>query len=116
MGTSVELDASDSPPACRSANGGGLSATATTVLTFLAVFLIENTQNRDGLAIQLKLDELIRSGSRTQPPRKSRGLHDEELEALHAEFQRPQARERRQATGTVEPARDEDVSSATHTR
>ena len=61
MGTSVELDASDSPPACRSANGGGLSATATTVLTFLAVFLIQNTQNRDGLAIQLKLDELIRA-------------------------------------------------------
>ena len=35
--------------------------TATTVLTFLAVFLIQNTQNRDGLAIQLKLDELLRA-------------------------------------------------------
>src|SRR5687767_2982926 len=35
--------------------------TATTVLTFLAVFLIQNTQNRDGLAIQIKLDELLRS-------------------------------------------------------
>ncbi|SFV34098.1 low affinity iron permease family protein [Hyphomicrobium facile] len=35
--------------------------TATTVLTFLAVFLIQHSQNRDGRAIQLKLDELIRS-------------------------------------------------------
>lgn len=35
--------------------------TATTVLTFLAVFLIQNTQNRDGSAIQAKLDEILRS-------------------------------------------------------
>jgi low affinity Fe/Cu permease len=35
--------------------------TATTVLTFLAVFLIQNSQNRDGLAIQAKLDELLRA-------------------------------------------------------
>ena len=35
--------------------------TATTVLTFLMVFLIQNTQNRDALAMHLKLDEIIRS-------------------------------------------------------
>jgi low affinity Fe/Cu permease len=35
--------------------------TATTVLTFLAVFLIQNSQNRDGAAIQAKLDELLRA-------------------------------------------------------
>jgi low affinity Fe/Cu permease len=35
--------------------------TATTVLTFLAVFLIQNSQNRDGAAIQAKLDEVIRA-------------------------------------------------------
>lgn len=34
--------------------------TGTTVITFLMVFLIQNTQNRDGAAIQAKLDELIR--------------------------------------------------------
>src|SRR6267142_1076874 len=33
--------------------------TATTVLTFLAVFLIQNSQNRDGTAIQAKLDEIL---------------------------------------------------------
>jgi low affinity Fe/Cu permease len=35
--------------------------TATTVLTFLMVFLIQNTQNRDALAVHLKLDEIIRA-------------------------------------------------------
>jgi low affinity Fe/Cu permease len=41
--------------------------TGTTVVTFLTVFLIQNTQNRDGRAIHLKLDELIRA---------MRGAHD----------------------------------------
>jgi low affinity Fe/Cu permease len=35
--------------------------TATTVVTFLMVFVIQNSQNRDGIALQVKLDELIRS-------------------------------------------------------
>jgi low affinity Fe/Cu permease len=35
--------------------------TGTTIITFLMVFLIQNTQNRDGLAIQVKLDELVRA-------------------------------------------------------
>jgi low affinity Fe/Cu permease len=35
--------------------------TGTTIVTFLMVFLIQNTQNRDGVAIQMKLDELIRA-------------------------------------------------------
>ena len=35
--------------------------TGTTIITFLMVFLIQNTQNRDGQAVQIKLDELIRA-------------------------------------------------------
>jgi low affinity Fe/Cu permease len=40
--------------------------TGTTVITFLMVFLIQATQNRDGKAIQLKLDELIRAQTRAR--------------------------------------------------
>lgn len=35
--------------------------TGTTIVTFLMVFLIQNSQNRDGMAVQIKLDELLRS-------------------------------------------------------
>src|SRR3984893_10506456 len=40
--------------------------TSTTIITFLMVFVIQNTQNRDGAAIQAKLDELIRSNRAAQ--------------------------------------------------
>ena len=63
--------------------------TGTTVITYLAVFLIQNTQNRDGKAIQLKLDELIKGveGARTHLVNLE-SLSDEELEALKEEFKR----------------------------
>jgi len=63
--------------------------TATTVFTYLAVFLIQNTQNRDATAIHLKLDELIKgvSGARTGLVN-LQNLTDDELKALQEEFTR----------------------------
>ena len=61
--------------------------TGTTIITFLMVFLIQNTQNRDGKALHLKLDELIRAvdGARNNMIDLDR-LTDQELEQLHREF------------------------------
>jgi low affinity Fe/Cu permease len=66
-----------------------LANTGTTLVTFLMVFLIQNTQNRDAKAIHLKLDELIRgvAGARTGMV-DLEDLSDEELARLQKEFQR----------------------------
>jgi len=58
--------------------------TGTTIVTFLMVFLIQNTQNRDSKALHLKLDELIKS-SKTASNRlvDAEELSDKELEELH---------------------------------
>jgi low affinity Fe/Cu permease len=63
--------------------------TATTVITFLMVFLIQNTQNRDAKAVHLKLDELIRAvkGARNQLV-DLENLSDEDLKKLEDQFQR----------------------------
>ena len=63
--------------------------TGTTIVTFLMVFLIQNTQNRDAIAIHLKLDKLIRAlkGARDQLVDVEE-LSDEELERLRREFRR----------------------------
>lgn len=63
--------------------------TATTITTFLMVFVIQNTQNRDGKAVQIKLDELIRAvrGARNELV-DIEEISDEELEKLHQEFQK----------------------------
>ncbi|MBZ9936008.1 low affinity iron permease family protein [Mesorhizobium sp. BR1-1-16] len=57
--------------------------TSTTIITFLMVFLIQNTQNRDGAAVQTKLDELIRSSNAEDEFMGIEKLTDEELERLH---------------------------------
>lgn len=63
--------------------------TATTIITFLMIFLVQNTQNRDARAIHLKLDELIRH---VQGARNSlialEDMSDEELDRLETEFRR----------------------------
>jgi low affinity Fe/Cu permease len=58
--------------------------TGTTIITFLMVFLIQNTQNRDGAAIQTKLDELIRSSAAQNRYIGIEHLTEEELEELRA--------------------------------
>src|SRR6185369_428607 len=63
--------------------------TGTTIITFLMVFLIQNTQNRDAKAIHLKLDELLRGvkGARTHLV-DLEALSDEELDRLQEQFKR----------------------------
>jgi low affinity Fe/Cu permease len=69
--------------------------TSTTIITFLMVFLIQNTQNRDARAIHLKLDELIRA---IQEARNTlvdlEELSDEELDRLQEEFRKLRDRNR----------------------
>src|SRR5438874_13099842 len=62
--------------------------TGTTIVTFLMVFLIQNTQNRDAKAMHLKLDEIIRAvkGARNQLVDLEK-LSDEELDKLEKQFE-----------------------------
>ena len=63
--------------------------TGTTIVTFLMVFLIQNTQNRDSRAIQLKLDELIRSMAGARNTLMDlETLSDEDLDSFQKEFER----------------------------
>ncbi len=84
--------------------------TGTTIVTFLMVFLIQNTQNRDTEAIQVKLDELIRA---TQGAHNAlldlEELEEESLDAFRTKYQALAAAARKdlgqgnQDTGTPEP-------------
>ena len=77
--------------------------TGTTIVTFLVVFLIQNTQNRDAKALHLKLDELIRSH---HPARDElidiEKLSDEELDELEKRYEaiRKECEERRARKAT----------------
>jgi low affinity Fe/Cu permease len=63
--------------------------TGTTIVTFLMVFLIQNTQNRDAKAMHLKLDELIRSHKAARDSFIDlEDISDEELSALDADFRK----------------------------
>jgi low affinity Fe/Cu permease len=63
--------------------------TGTTIVTFLMVFLIQNTQNRDAKAVHLKLDELIRAlkNARNELIDLEK-LRDEDLASLEKQFER----------------------------
>ena len=70
--------------------------TGTTIVTFLMVFLIQNTQNRDGAAIQAKLDELIRVSSGQNTFVGIEHLTEEEVEDIRQKIE-----ERAQREGVV---------------
>ncbi|MEJ7596514.1 MAG: low affinity iron permease family protein [Kofleriaceae bacterium] len=62
--------------------------TTTTIITFLVVFLIQSTQNKDSKAVHLKLDELIHVMSKARDRLiDAEDLSDEELDELDREFQ-----------------------------
>ncbi|HZT07674.1 MAG TPA: low affinity iron permease family protein [Chloroflexota bacterium] len=67
--------------------------TGTTIVTFLMVFMIQNSQNRDTRAMQLKLDELLRAvtGARTNLVNLEE-LTDEDLKRLQEQFEAIRAR------------------------
>lgn len=94
--------------------------TGTTIITFLMVFLIQNTQNRDGKAVQIKLDELIRAtkGAR-QYYMGLEDLTDDELTELERQVKeiaaRPSsARALQKLQDTIVAAREERKQQAPH--
>jgi len=68
--------------------------TGTTIITFLMVFLIQNTQNRDTAAIQVKLDELIRVTEGHNALMDLEELEEAELEAFRRKYERLAAKAR----------------------
>jgi low affinity Fe/Cu permease len=71
--------------------------TGTTIVTFLMVFLIQHTQNRDARALQLKLDELLRSmKSARNRLINLESCTDEEIEQIERQFKALRARQKRQ--------------------
>jgi low affinity Fe/Cu permease len=73
--------------------------TSTTIITFLMVFLIQNSQNRDNAAIQVKLDELIRVGNVRNMFVGIENLSDQELDDIR---KRCEERAKREADGDDE--------------
>jgi len=84
--------------------------TATTILTFLIVFLIQNTQNRDAKALHLKLDEVIRSIHQAHNEMIDiENLSDKELDELKARYEQircewDERHRERQTTSGQKPA------------
>jgi low affinity Fe/Cu permease len=83
--------------------------TGTTIVTFLMVFLIQNTQNRDAKAVHLKLDELIRAlGPARNKLVDLEKLSDDDLKALETEFEKL----RKKAEGAKEEVEELEETAA----
>ena len=85
--------------------------TSTTIITFLMVFLIQNTQNRDNNALQAKLDELIRASEAKNDFIGIEHLTDAELEAILEECETNRPDVARKARADVARARRSTGSS-----
>ncbi len=91
--------------------------TGTTIVTFLQVFLIQNTQNRDGAAIQAKLDELIRVSAAQNRYMGVEDLTEEELESIRAKDEGCRAdRIEKAQTAADEAVAEADEKAATAAR
>ena len=77
--------------------------TGTTIITFLMVFLIQNSQNRDSAAIQVKLDELIRVSTAQNSLVGIEHLTDEELEAIRQKCEKRAAAHCRAGSTGIAP-------------
>jgi low affinity Fe/Cu permease len=89
--------------------------TGTTIVTFLMVFLIQNTQNRDGAAIQAKLDELIRVSKAKNSFIGIEHLTESEVEEIREKCERAAKRHDRQvADVAVKKAAAQKHGSKTH--
>jgi low affinity Fe/Cu permease len=85
--------------------------TGTTIVTFLMVFLIQNTQNRDAKAVHLKLDEIIRALKKARNELVDlEELSDEELDKLEEQFRHLRTRAENEGTNMrhVSPAELEE--------
>lgn len=78
--------------------------TGTTIVTFLMVFLIQNTQNRDTAAIQVKLDELIRVLDKADNALLDlEELEEKELERIRSQYERLAKTAKRGREGEADP-------------
>jgi low affinity Fe/Cu permease len=83
--------------------------TTTTIITFLMVFLIQNSQNRDAAAMQAKLDELLRAVAKARADFIGiEHLTDAEIEKIRAALER-ETGNREQGKGDKKAAADESV-------
>lgn len=88
--------------------------TGTTIVTFLMVFLIQNTQNRDGAAVQTKLDELIRTSDAENEFMGIEKLTDKELEVLHTQCEQMATRSKAALEKTRAERAKREAKAKTH--
>ena len=90
--------------------------TGTTIITFLMVFLIQNTQNRDSAAIQAKLDELIRTSEGENAFVGIEHLPEEEVEAFRKRCEQAVAAIEREEQRKLSPRKPKKATKQTKSR